>query len=348
DPNTGRLVTHEYRMEGPTAIFSTTTSYEVDEELLNRCIVLSTNEDRDQTRAIHRLQRERHTPEGLWARQEARRLRTLHQNAQRLLRALPVANPYARHLTFLDDKTRTRRDHEKYLTLIEVIALLHQYQRPMKREIHEGEVKEYIGVTLADIAIANRLANEVLGRSLDELPPQTRRLLELIYQMVREACERLKVVRSDYRFSRKEIRECTGWNDTVLRKHLDRLVVLEYLLVHRGTRGQSFVYELLYDGEGQEGQSFMMGLIDVQRLTVSDTHEESSRPLERSSRPLSGQFAPPSRPQSAPFARGSHGGQNPVSFNNGNGSSDFRSKVIKNTHIGGSETNEAGQYQEAI
>ena len=35
-------------------------------------------------------------------------------------------------------------------------------------------------MTLDDIALANRLALELLGRSLDELPPQTRRLLETI------------------------------------------------------------------------------------------------------------------------------------------------------------------------
>ena len=47
-----------------------------------------------------------------------------------------------------------------------------------------GRCFEYIEVTLDDIAIANRLAHEVLGRSLDELPPQTRRLLELIDALV--------------------------------------------------------------------------------------------------------------------------------------------------------------------
>ena len=35
-------------------------------------------------------------------------------------------------LTFLDDRTRMRRDHAKYLTLIDAIALLHQHQREVK------------------------------------------------------------------------------------------------------------------------------------------------------------------------------------------------------------------------
>ena len=36
--------------------------------------------------------------------------------------------------------------------------------------------------------------------------------------------------------------------------HLGRLVELEYLLVHRGGRGQSFEYELLYDGPAASPQ----------------------------------------------------------------------------------------------
>ncbi len=35
DPATGRLVTHQYRVEGPVMIFLTTTAIDLDEELLN-------------------------------------------------------------------------------------------------------------------------------------------------------------------------------------------------------------------------------------------------------------------------------------------------------------------------
>jgi len=34
-------------------LFLTTTAIDLDEELLNRCLVLSVNESREQTRAIH-------------------------------------------------------------------------------------------------------------------------------------------------------------------------------------------------------------------------------------------------------------------------------------------------------
>ena len=220
DPSTGKLVTHQYRVEGPVMIFLTTTAIHLDEELLNRCLVLTVNEDRSQTQAIHRLQREQQTLEGLLAKKERIEVAEVHRNAQRLLKPLFVVNPYARELTFLDSQTRTRRDHVKYLTLIRAIALLHQYQRPVKTATRNGKTVEYIEVTLDDIATANRLAHEVLGRSLDELPPQTRRLLLLIDEMVAKQCEQLKMERTDYRFSRREVRQYTGWGDTQLRVHL--------------------------------------------------------------------------------------------------------------------------------
>src|ERR1700678_1945735 len=118
DPATGMLVTQQYRVEGPVMLFLTTTAIDVDEELVNRCLVLTINESREQTRRILARQRSGRTLAGLVATSDAESIRKLHQNAQRLLRPLAVVNPYAEDLTFLDDRTRMRRDHAKYLTLI--------------------------------------------------------------------------------------------------------------------------------------------------------------------------------------------------------------------------------------
>jgi DNA primase catalytic core len=266
DPATGRLLTHQYRVEGPVMIFLTTTAIDLDEEMLNRCLVLSVNEDRAQTQAIHRVQREAQTLEGLLQRRDRSTILAVHRNAQRLLKPVFVANPYARELTFLDSQTRTRRDHMKYLTLIRSIALLHQHQRARKTVEHHGRTVEYIEVAVNDIAVANRLAHEVLGRSLDELPPQTRRLLLAIDTMVTAECERQKMARSDYRFSRRDVREATGWGDTQLKIHLHRLEEMEYLLAHRGGRGQSFVYELVFARQADSGKPTLPGLIEIDKL----------------------------------------------------------------------------------
>jgi len=304
DATTGRLVTHEYHVEGPVMIFLTTTAIEMDEELLNRCIVLSVDEGREQTRAIHELQRQRQTLEGLLVNRDSRRIRKRHQDAQRLLRPLLVANPFARELTFLDHQTRTRRDHMKYLTLIRTIALLHQYQRQVKTARHGGREVRYIEVTKSDIAVANRLAHEVLGRSLDELPPQTRRVLELVCEMARERCRAQGIDRSDLRFTRREVREYTGLGNTQLKVHLHRLEELEYLLVHSGGRGQSLVYELVYEGDPKRGAPLLAGLIDVEQLETRQYDPQRSG--------QKGQWSGPSRPQVGGVSGGSRGTQTEV------------------------------------
>jgi DNA primase len=272
DPISGELTTRQYRVEGPVMIFSTTTDIDIDEELQNRCIILTVDESREQTRAIHQMQREQRTLKGLQMRTAKERLLKVHRNAQRLLRPLFILNPYANRLTFLDDKTRTRRDHEKYLCLIDSIALMHQYQRKLARHIVDGKPRQVLVVTLDDIEMANHLADEVLGRSLDELAPQTRRLLMIIEEMVDSECKRLKTPRSEFWFTRRRLREYCGWGNTQLKVHLKRLEDMEYLLVHhgyqnnRGLRSNSYEYELVYDGKGKDGSKFLMGLIDVNKL----------------------------------------------------------------------------------
>jgi len=282
DPATGMLVTHEYRVEGPVMLFLTTTAIDIDEELLNRCLVLTVNESREQTRAIHALQRRRQTLEGLLESEDRETTLKVHRNAQAMLESVAVVNPFADRLTFLDDKTRTRRDHMKYLTLIQAIALLHQYQRPIRTIEHKGRSVRYIEVEAADIALANRLAHEVLGRTLDELPPQTRRLLTILHGWATAECERQVIRRHDLRFGRRQVRELTGWGDTQLKVHLGRLAELEYVLVHRVRAGQGFEYELLYDGEGSAGERFVMGLSEAGGETCAYDARRSGVEPERS------------------------------------------------------------------
>src|SRR5262249_52422459 len=116
-----------------------------------------------------------------------------------------------------------------------------------------------------------------LGRSLDELPPRTRRLLHLIEEMVTAICQRDGLDRSDYRFNRRDVREFTAWGHTQLKVHLQRLEELEYLLVHRGPRGRSFVYELLYESAVDDGQKYLSRLIDVDQLRLERSGSEGPR-----------------------------------------------------------------------
>ncbi len=272
----GNMTTKQHHVEGPVQIMLTTTAMEIDEELVNRCMVLSVDESRDQTGAIQAKQREARTVDAFQRDLVTRHVRKLHQNAQRLLKPIQVRNPYAPQLTFTNDKTRLRRDHQKYLTLIDCVALLHQHQRTVRVAEIDGESIEYINVEPSDIAVANGLAGEVLGRSLDELSPQTRNCLMLTHRYASEQSKATGVSRHAFRFTRRDLREAIGWSDFQVRMHLGKLVELEYLIVHRGKQGRRFVYELLYQGEGREGQPFLMGLIDPAKLKSPGTIASSS------------------------------------------------------------------------
>ncbi len=308
DGQTGRLVTHTYTVRGPVAIFLTTTTIDVDEELLNRCVVLSVDEEREQTRAIHERQRERETLDGLLADHERQAVVKLHQDAQRLLEPLAVVNPFARALTFSDARTRTRRDHMKYLTLIRAVALLHQHQRPRRTaSTADGGVLTYIEATREDILLANQLAHAVLGRSLDELPPGTRRLLSLIEAHVERVAVEQGTVRERVRFTRRELRQALGWGDTQLKVHLGRLASLELLWCHRGQHG-AHVYELAWDGQ-QESEARLPGLIDPDQLGA-DAERAHDYDRERSGS---------AGDRSGPGADRSGGGRPPVGGRSGRG-----------------------------
>jgi len=260
DPHTGRMETQEYHVEGPTMIFLTTTSHELDDELQNRCLILTVDESREQTERIHALQREARTEAGLSRKAQRDELLALHRAAQTLLQPLPVFNPYAEKLRFLSDRLRTRRDHEKYLLLIDALAVLFQQQR--ERRTVAG--RECIVATLDDIARANELAHEALGRGLDDMPPQTRRLLALIQKMETTRG------RDGGPWRRRDLRAFTGWGDTQLKIHLGRLVELEYVLVQRDPAHlQGLVYELLFDGDAAADRPHLSGLIDVEALRTA-------------------------------------------------------------------------------
>ena len=316
DEATGNLMTKQYTVKGPVMLMLTTTAIDVDEELLNRCLVLSVNETREQTAAIHARQRQRQTLKGLLESADRELIQAVHHNAQRLLAPIAVVNPYADRLTFLADKTRTRRDHMKYLTLIRAIALLHQHQREVKTIERRGQALAYIEVTPGDIELANRIAHEVLGRTLDELPPQTRRLLNLVRAMVAERAERERVKPADVRFTRKDIRDATQWSDSQLKLHCARLADMEYLLIHAGNRGHSLRYELLWDGgDDAEHRRHLCGLLDPGQLG-DDERGAPLRPaqvwgdgaqVEAKSTPSLGQVGPKSGVAKPPQTRANAG-----------------------------------------
>jgi DNA primase len=265
DAVTGKLKTEENTVEGPLSVFITTTKTDIDGETASRFVFLSIDESREMTERILAKQRRNYTQAGIVAKIEAKSVRQKHQNASRLLKPLKVINPYADLLTFTSQSLRARRDHVKYQNLILAITYLFQHQREQITIEHGGNSLECVIATLDDIAKANEIAGEVLGRSLDELSPPSRRLLALIKEMVDAATGTGKKP-AEYRFNRRQIREYSGWSDFQVRTHMTELEELEYIFAAAGKRGKEYVYELVYTGGGEDGRPFLVGLIDMEQL----------------------------------------------------------------------------------
>jgi DNA primase len=256
DPNSGRLTTMENTVEGPTAVFVTTTDPKVDAETRSRFLVTGIDESREQTRRILAFQRTRQGEAGLEANLAADALLRRHRNFQRLLRPLRVVNTRIDSLLYSDDRLQSRRVQPQYLGLLAAVAFLRQYQKEVKRR---GDV-EYIEVDDADIDLGNRLAAEILGRTLDELSIPARNLLSQLTAMLdarlantQDSDRRAPLRRGELTFTRREVRDYTGWGNTRLHVHLKELLELEYVVLDSG-RGTSLQhYRLLYsDPPGQE------------------------------------------------------------------------------------------------
>jgi DNA primase catalytic core len=266
DPGTGKMKTEEYTVNGPVAVMITTTAAELEGETASRFLFLTIDESTKMTEAIHKMQRQAETLQGLVRKKKSEHIIKKHHTAQRLLKPLAVVNPFTEYLSYPNRSLRTRRDHKKYLGLIRTVAYLHQYQRKIQTVEVEGKPVEYIEVTLEDIDAANRLANEVLGQCLDELAPPSRTLLTGIYNMVKEMVCKKECPIDEVYFTRRQIREHTGWTDWQVKAHIKQLEELEYLHVRVGARGKQYAYALNYKGQGIEGGKCYLNLTPVEEI----------------------------------------------------------------------------------
>ncbi len=266
DPGTGKMKTEDYTVKGPVAVMLTTTAADLDQETASRFVFLSIDESPAMTAAIHKKQRELRTLKGLVQKTKTKNIIKKHQNAQRLLKPIAVVNDFTPFLSYPSQSLVIRRDHEKYLGLIDAIAFLHQHQREVKTMEIDNKNVQYIEVTLDDIDKANCIANEVLGQSLDELARPSRTLLNSIYKMVKKTTKANQIPVEDVFFTRREIREYMDWSDWQIKTHIKQLEEMEYLYIRMGSRGKEYAYVLNYKGQGEDNNKFFLNLTPVEEI----------------------------------------------------------------------------------
>lgn len=232
NPDTGKIQTVTFEVEGPIAYIETTTKSRIHDENATRCFEIYLDESKEQTQRIHFRQRQSKTLSGLNKKGGQDTLLRRHHNMQRLLRTIAVVIPYAELLEFPTEWLRTRRDNLRFLNLIEVIAFLHQHQREVKKTADGGE---YIEATLDDYKTAYSLAREVMGESFLELKKPQRQLLDQIETLLSKNGDEV---------TRREIRDHTGLTDFRLRDLLGELVSLEYIVETVSGQGRTCRYRL--------------------------------------------------------------------------------------------------------
>lgn len=233
DPATGNMRTKIFTVEARAAFIEATTAGSVNHENATRCFELSMDESPAQTQRIHERQRTMRTEAGLALRKQGEAISRKHWNAQRLLEPLPVVIPFADRLTFPSSWMRTRRDHARFLNLIEVSAFLHQHQR----ERRNGAIV----ASVADYATAYALAGEVLTETLGDLRKPLREAFARVQDLATKA---------DAGVSRRDIREALALPDSTVRGWLAELVELEYLEVEssKGGKGNKALYRVAGSG----------------------------------------------------------------------------------------------------
>ena len=267
DLGSGQLTTVQNRVEGPCSVFITTTSPDTDAETRSRFFVTSVDESRAQTRRILDFQRKGRTLQGHASRSARDTALRKHRNFQRLLQPLMVVNPFAEELAYGDDRLQSRRDQPKLLNLIAAVAFIRQMTKTVKMLKTDSGKQPYIEVDAADMRIADELAGRLLRRTLDDLNPVSFELLGEIQRLVADRIEKADdgdgppPEPREITFTRRDLREFSGWPHIRVRRYLVELVEMEFICVLSGHAGSAYRYALCGDlpgpaGGGQPGQTW--------------------------------------------------------------------------------------------
>jgi hypothetical protein len=84
--------------------------------------------------------------------------------------------------------------------------------------------------------------------------------------MVKDISEKRDIPIEEVFFTRRMIREYTGWTDWQVKTHIKQLEELEYLYVKVGARGKEYAYALNYKGQGENDSRFYLNLTPVEEI----------------------------------------------------------------------------------
>ena len=173
----GNLKTITLTVEGPVCVSGCTTKEKIYDDNANRCILLYTDQGKDQDKRINEYQTK--LSAGEVNKEREIQYKELFKNMQRVLRPINIINPFAKYIELPSQVFKPRRTMTLLLGFIEAITFYHQYQREVKKDA-AGQL--YIETTIDDIEAAFTLLKDVLFSKSDELAKATRSFFEKLKQ----------------------------------------------------------------------------------------------------------------------------------------------------------------------
>jgi hypothetical protein len=267
DVKTGVMTSRMVRKKVVVSCVMSTTNHDTNPENASRSFVVNTDESEEQTKAIHRAQRKKYSPERY---AEKEKLIPLiiktHQAAQRLLEVKVIFNPFAKCMDFPSVLMRARRDHLRFIDLIACVCFLRQFQKEEKQTA-DGVV--FIECDLEDYRIACNIMNTIILSTLTNFPKSAQRLYEAVRGAIKKKADEEGLKPLEVQITQRELRERTHLSHDTIKRNVRILIEYEYLKGGTGGRGLRRSYALAADEE--------LNLMDVSCIP---TPEEMERRLK--------------------------------------------------------------------
>jgi hypothetical protein len=227
----GNIGIKELVVYGPITSIACTTHGAIYADNMSRLFLIAIDESKEQTKKINDYQAAEAA--GLINRAEQKNTVNELKNFVRLLQPYNVHNPHATQLKLPEGIRDERRLYRLYLYFIDMITVLHQYQR---NKTPQGKLI----ATKQDCQLAKDLLFECIMLKMDELDGSLRQFFERLKDYV------TKQNNNTYEFTQKEIREILQLKKTSLSYYINQLMSFEYLQqvgshINKGNR-----YKILY------------------------------------------------------------------------------------------------------
>jgi DNA primase len=227
----GNIGIKELVVYGPITSIACTTHGAIYADNMSRLFLIAIDESKEQTKKINEYQAKEAA--GLINKSEQHHSIAQLKNYIRLLNPCQVHNPHATKLKLPEGVRDERRLYRLYLYFIDMITVLHQYQR---NKTPQGKLI----ATKQDCQIAKELMFECIMLKMDELDGSLRQFFEKLKDYIRTKNN------DKYSFTQREIREVLNMSKTQLFRYVNELYYMEYLQENRSNTNNGNTYQIKY------------------------------------------------------------------------------------------------------